>query len=127
MILGTGVDMALISRIERVAAKFPERFARRILHPVERPAWGAAPYPVRFLTKRFAAKEAAAKALGTAIRNGVAMQDFIVETGEYGKPLLRVEGQAAIEAAKRGISHWHLSITDEGDTVIAYVIAEGRE
>jgi len=118
--------MALISRIERVAAKFPQRFAHRILHPVEHPAWDAATYPVQFLTKRFAAKEAAAKALGTAIRDGVCMQDFIVETDTYGKPLLRVEGRAAEEASKRGISHWHLSITDEGDTVIAYVIAEGR-
>ena len=124
--MGTGVDMALISRIERVAAKFPQRFAHRILHPVELPAWHAAPYSVHFLTKRFAAKEAAAKALGTAIRDGVSMQDFIVETDSYGKPLLRVEGRAAEEADTRGISHWHLSITDEGDTVIAYVIAEGR-
>lgn len=116
--------MALVSRIERVVAKFPERFAHRILHPVERAAWRAAPYPTRFLCKRFAAKEAAAKALGTAIRGGVAMQDFIVETGEHGKPLLRVEGRAAEEAALRGIAHWHLSITDEGDTVIAFVVAE---
>ncbi len=116
--------MALVSRIERVARKFPERFAHRILHPAERPAWHKAPYPYRFLCKRFAAKEAAAKALGTAIRNGVSMQDFIVETGEYGKPLLRVDGCAATEAAKRGIARWHLSITDEGDTVFAWVIAE---
>lgn len=117
--------MALISRIERVCAKYPERFAMRILNPAEHGAWRAAPYPVRFLCKRFAAKEAGAKALGTAIREGVSMQDFIIETGEYGKPLMRVDGRAAEEAELRGIRHWHLSITDEGDTVLAYVIAEG--
>lgn len=126
MIIGTGVDITLISRIEGVTAKFPERFAHRILHPVERQAWQRAPYPVRFLAKRFAAKEAASKALGTAIREGVSMQDFIVETGQYGKPLLRLEGRAAEEAAKRGIQHWHLSLTDEGDSVLAWVIAESN-
>ncbi|MGB0865163.1 MAG: holo-ACP synthase [Granulosicoccaceae bacterium] len=127
MIIGTGVDMALVSRIERVADKFPERFAHRILHPDERAAWRRASSPTHFLTKRFAAKEAAAKALGTAIREGVAMQDFVIEPDQYGKPHLRVVGRAAQEASARGITRWHLSITDEGDTVIAYVIAEGRE
>lgn len=125
MIVGTGVDIALVTRVERVANKFPERFARRILHPDEHQDWCTASYPVRFLTKRFAAKEAAAKALGTAIRDGVAMQNFIVTPDKHGKPLLRVVGKAAEEAARRGISRWHLSISDEGDTVLAWVIAEG--
>ena len=124
MIIGTGVDMALESRIAKVAARFPERFARRILNAAELPAWRASKHPLRFLTKRFAAKEAASKALGTGIRIGVAMQDFIIETGDYGKPLLRVEGRAAEEAAVRNITHWHLTLTDEGDTVLAWVIAE---
>lgn len=126
MIVGTGVDLARVSRIERVARRFPERFATRILAPVELDDWRAARQPMRFLCKRFAAKEAAAKALGTAIRQGVAMRDFVLERGEYGKPLLRVEGRAAEEAARRGISHWHVSISDEGDEVIAFVVAEGR-
>lgn len=127
MIRGVGVDVTRISRIESVFNRFPQRFALRILNPLEHSAWEAAPdaQASAFLAKRFAAKEAAAKALGTAIRRGVAMQDFIVQRGEHGRPLLSVAGRARDEAERLGISHWHLSLSDEDDTVVAFVVAEG--
>ncbi len=127
MIRGIGVDVARISRIEGVINRFPARFATRILNPLELPAWESvsAPQASAFLAKRFAAKEAASKALGTAIRRGVAMQDFIVQRGEHGRPLLSVSGRARDEAERLGISDWHLSISDEDDTVVAFVVAEG--
>lgn len=128
MIYGTGVDLARVSRIAAVMRRFPERFAARILHPLEWPAWESVsePQSSAFLAKRFAAKEAAAKALGTAIRDGVSMQDFIVSRVEKGRPTLDVSGRARIEADARGITHWHLSLSDEADTVVAFVVAEAR-
>ena len=126
MIRGTGVDIASISRIAAVLKRFPTRFAARILHPREWQAWEAssAEHASAFLAKRFAAKEAAAKALGTAIRSGVAMQDFIVSRGDRGRPLLELTGRAREEADRLGITHWHLSLSDELDTVVAFVVAE---
>lgn len=128
MICGTGVDVARISRITEVWRRFPERFASRILNSAEWQAWQAVPraHAGAFLAKRFAAKEAASKALGTAIRGGVAMQDFIVTRGEGGRPLLTLGGRAKQEAAARSITHWHLSLSDEDDTVVAFVVAESR-
>ncbi|MEM9605411.1 MAG: holo-ACP synthase [Pseudomonadota bacterium] len=128
MICGTGVDIARVSRIAAVWQRHPRRFALRILHPRERPAWEActSDQAGAFLAKRFAAKEAASKALGTAIRGGIAMQDFIVSRGDKGRPLLELSGRASEEAGRRGITHWHLSLSDEADTVVAFVVAEAR-
>gem|GEM_PF-3007476 len=123
MIVGTGVDMALVTRIEKVTKSFPERFAKRILAPTELDAWRNAPYPTRFLTKRFAAKEAGSKALGTAIRNGVSMRDFVVETGEYGKPLIRRSGLtrhyplASVHHRRR---RYRDCLRDSGETSMSY-------
>ncbi len=127
MIRGIGVDVTRISRIRSVCQRFPTRFAERILSADELRDFSAlsASRADAFMAKRFAAKEAAAKALGTAIRDGVAMKDFCVQRGEHGRPLLSVSGRALDKARGLGISNWHLSITDEEDTVVAFVVAEG--
>ncbi len=77
-----------------------ERLARRVLSDNEWAIWETHQQPVRFLAKRFAVKEAAAKAFGTGIRNGLAFNQFEVFNDELGKPRLRLWGEALILAEK---------------------------
>ena len=124
MIAGIGVDLATISRIEQAHARFGERFAKRILNPLEWDEYINHQSPIRFLTKRFAVKEASVKALGTGERAGVLLKDFYLEHDSLGKPILQVSGEAKNRCEQQGIKHFWVSITDEGDTVAAFVVLE---
>jgi len=124
MIAGIGVDLATVSRVAKIHARFGQRFARRFLHERELTAYSSHPCPERFLAKRFAVKEAAVKALGTGERSGVLLKDFYIEHDELGKPLLRVSGTAQLRCDAQGINSFWVSLTDEGDTVAAFVILE---
>lgn len=93
-ILGLGTDIVEIARIEAVISRSGERLARRVLSDNEWAIWETHQQPVRFLAKRFAVKEAAAKAFGTGIRNGLAFNQFEVFNDELGKPRLRLWGEA---------------------------------
>ena len=125
MILGLGTDIVAIARIAAALERTPG-LAKRILTPVELEQFNASSEPERFLAKRFAAKEAGVKALGTGIGNGVGWQHLEVSHNEMGRPLLSVSATAAERAEELGITHWHLSYSDEVDYVVAQVIAEGR-
>jgi holo-[acyl-carrier protein] synthase len=124
MIAGIGVDLATISRIEKVHSRFGDRFAKRILNEKEWASYENHPHPVRFLAKRFAAKEAAVKALGTGERGGVLLKDFYLKHDELGKPILKVSGKAEERCSVHGITHFWVTLTDEGDTVAAFVVLE---
>lgn len=124
MIKGIGVDLVTVSRIQKVHERHGERFARRILGDVELAAYHETKYPERMLAKRFAAKEAAVKALGTGERQGVLLKDFVVSHDELGKPYLSANGVARQRAENQGISTFHLSISDEADQVVAFVVCE---
>lgn len=124
MIVGIGTDLLEIVRIEQALARTP-RLPERILTPQELEAYRQHARPVLFLAKRFAAKEAAVKALGTGIGRGISWQHFEISHDSLGRPLLKVSGEAAKRAAASGVSHWHLSYTDERAYVSAFVIAEG--
>lgn len=124
MIAGIGVDLATVSRVSRVHKKFGDRFARRILNPVEWDTYSHHHNPARFLAKRFAVKEAAVKALGTGERHGVLLKDFYLQHDDLGKPILKVSGKASVRCERQGITHFWVSITDEGDTVAAFVVLE---
>ncbi len=87
-IVGIGMDIIEISRIEEIIGRSGERLARRILTDNEWIIYQSHKQPVRFLAKRFAVKEAAAKALGTGIRLGLAFNHFEVANDELGKPTL---------------------------------------
>ncbi len=126
MILGIGTDLVEIARIEQALARTP-RLPERILTVDELDAFRRHARPALFLAKRFAAKEAAVKALGTGIGRGISWQHFAVSHDALGRPLLHVSGAAAQRATDMGISHWHLSYTDERAYVSAFVIAEGSE
>ena len=126
MIAGIGTDLVTVSRVARVYARFGERFARRVLHARELPDCRVSPDPARFLAKRFAVKEAAVKALGTGERTGVLLRDFHLEHDALGKPLLGVDGEAAARCRADGITDRHVSLSDEGDLVSAFVVLERR-
>ncbi len=127
MIRGVGVDMARVSRLHRGWARYGERFARRILGPAELAAFSARPGadPARTLAKRFAAKEAAAKALGTGFRDGLWLTHIQVSHDPLGRPGLEFSGPARGVAARAGVRASHLSISDEGDLAVAFVVLEG--
>ncbi|PPV40780.1 hypothetical protein C4L14_02175 [Enterobacter sp. RC4] len=119
-----GTDIVEIARIEAVIARSGDRLARRVLSDNEWAIWEAHQQPVRFLAKRFAVKEAAAKAFGTGIRNGLAFNQFEVFNDELGKPRLRLWGEALKLAEKLGVAHMHVTIADERHYASATVIIE---
>ncbi|KAA1046428.1 holo-ACP synthase [Pseudocitrobacter sp. 73] len=123
-ILGLGTDIVEITRIDEVIARSGDRLARRVLTDNEWAIWETHQQPVRFLAKRFAVKEAAAKAFGTGIRNGLAFNQFEVYNDEMGKPKLRLWGEAQILAEKMGVVHIHVTLADERRYACATVILE---
>ncbi len=123
MIFGIGTDILRIERIQQALARTP-RLPARILTPAELEGYEQTSRSEIFLAKRFAAKEAAVKALGTGIGRGISWQHFEVGHDELGKPLLQLSGAAKERADLLGIGQFHLSYSDEHDYVVAFVVAE---
>lgn len=124
MILGIGTDVVHISRIKASCERLGRRFAARILTADELEIWETHSRPEVFLAKRFAVKEAASKALGTGIGQGVSWQHISMTHNALGAPLLLLTGQAELRAQQLGMNHSHLSLSDEVDLVVAFVIIE---
>ena len=114
-IVGVGVDVVDVARLERVLARTP-RLAARLFTDAELGR------PVASLAARFAAKEAVAKALGAP--GGLRWRDAEVVSGERGRPRLALHGGVAEEAAAQGIRVWHLSLSHDGGIATAVVVAE---
>jgi len=121
VIYGIGVDMVQVSRIRAGLDRFGERFARRILSTGEFEEFQHAGKPAHFLAKRFAAKEAAAKAFGTGFRDGLTLPQISVVHDTLGRPLLEYTGRASEILTEQGIGSSHLSLTDEEDHALAFV------
>lgn len=124
MIYGIGTDIVAISRIAAVWERHGEAFAQRILAPQEWADFAAASQPARFLAKRFAAKEAFAKALGTGIRAPATWHNIRVTHDELGKPLLDFDPELADLLNHHVIHSHHISISDEKEMAAAFVILE---
>lgn len=124
-IIGIGTDLVKISRIKKVYKKYPQGFSERILHVNELPILKEHPSPKTFIAKRFAAKEALAKALGTGIAKGVSFRDIEVSNDDNGQPKLTLHGETKKVAEKLGVKRIFISLTDEVKYAIAYVILEG--
>jgi holo-[acyl-carrier protein] synthase len=126
MILGIGSDLVDIERIEKVIARHGERFLARIFTPVERARAERRADRMATYAKRFAAKEACAKALGTGLRKGVFWRDMGVVNLPSGRPTLRLSGGALaqLEAiTPEGCeARIDLTITDEGPLAQAFVV-----
>ena len=124
MIVGTGVDLAEVDRIQHSIERYGERFLQRIYTA------GEIGYVQRKANKyeryaaRFAAKEAGMKALGTGWRRGIQWKDFEVANLPSGRPTLRLHGEAARLAAEMGVTGIHLSLTHTQKDALAYVIFE---
>ncbi len=122
-IAGMGTDIVEIARIAN-ALERSARLAKRVLTDAELALFDAHGEPARYLAKRFAAKEAAVKALGTGIGNGISWQHIEVSNNELGAPVLQFFGEFAVMCQARGITGAHLSIADEQHYAVATVILE---
>jgi holo-[acyl-carrier protein] synthase len=124
VIYGVGSDLIEIPRIERALERFGERFAERILCDPELRRFRAHAKPAAYLAKRFAAKEAFSKALGTGIRAPANWHGVWVSNLRSGKPQLEYSSALAALLDRRGIRRAHLTLTDERGMAAATVILE---
>jgi holo-[acyl-carrier protein] synthase len=130
MILGIGSDLCDIRRIEKTLARHGERFTARVFTGIERKRSDGKITRAASYAKRFAAKEACAKALGTGLRRGVFWRDMGVVNQRSGQPTMRLTGGAAERLAAMVPSGHeaviHLTITDEHPYAQAFVVIEAR-
>ena len=124
MIVGTGVDLAEVPRIQASIERYGDKFIQRIYTPAEIAYVERKANKYERYAARFAAKEAGMKAIGTGWRRGVRWQDFEVANLPSGKPTLRLHGAAARHAAKLGVKSVSLSITHTAQLGMAHVILE---
>ena len=128
MILGIGTDLCNIERIAQSLERFGERFVHRCFTEVERRRAEGRAGPAATYAKRFAAKEACAKALGTGISGGVAWRDMGVVNLPSGKPTMALTGGAATRLAAMvpmgQEAVIHLAITDDHPMAQAFVVIE---
>jgi len=125
MIKGIGTDIVKIERIGAIISRSGDRLAQRILSKDEfkqylicgdRPSW---------LAKRFVAKEAAAKALGTGFRQGLRFEYLQITHDYLGKPAIEFLHDGSKLANELGVTYTHLSLADEKDFAVAFVVFEG--
>lgn len=125
MIVGIGTDIARVARFEAALSRRGERLSERLLGAVERERFQAQARPAAFLAKRFAAKEAFVKALGTGLRNGMRWTEIQVVNDTLGRPSLLLAGRAHELARAAGVRATHLSLSDEAEFAVAFVVLEG--
>ena len=124
MIFGIGTDIVEVARIEASIAQFGDEFAKRILADSEFSIYLASHIKARFLAKRFAAKEAFSKALGTGLRHPATFQNIAVSHDELGKPMLVLASELQNFLQSKHIAHMHISISDERNLAAAFVVLE---
>ena len=117
-----GTDVLDQRRIARTIEKFPERFARRVLTPQEFNTWCERQQSVSYLAKRWAAKEAISKALGTGIAKGVSFQHMIIANDSNGKPEVELTSVALAKARAQGAEKAMISLSDDGPYVLAFCV-----
>ncbi len=126
MILGTGIDIAEVERIRQVIDRHGRKFIERVFTPAEIAYVERKANRFERYAARFAAKEAAMKAIGTGWRRGVRWQDFEVSNLPSGKPALILNGVAAAIAGQLGVKAISLSLTHTATQGMAVVILEGQ-
>ena len=134
MIYGIGTDIVEVRRIRDLLTRYGERFARRVLGPEElaefRRRHGRGDhgpgYAARYLAKRFAAKEAFSKAIGLGLRGPMTLLSLQVLNDRHGKPIAVPRNALAAWLDERGLVA-HVSISDELDSALAFVVVERRD
>jgi holo-[acyl-carrier protein] synthase len=124
MIVGSGLDIAEVDRIEAAIRRYGAPFLERLYTPGEVAYCESHKDKFERYAARFAAKEAAMKALGTGWSRGVRWRDIEVTREPSGRPTLRLEGVAAQIALRMGVKNISLSITHSGNVALAQVIFE---
>ena len=123
VILGIGVDLTPVSRMQRAIAAHPDRLEARLFTDGERAYCRARANAGQHFAARFAAKEALLKALH--VPEGLRWHELEVVNDARGAPTFRLSGNAAAAAAQQGVTRLHLSITHADDAAMAFVVAEG--
>jgi holo-[acyl-carrier protein] synthase len=130
MILGIGSDLANIDRIAATLARFGDRFRNRVFTSVEQAKAEARADTAGTYAKRWAAKEACSKALGTGLRMGISWRDMAVSNLETGQPVMRLTGWAATRLAEMTPPGHeaivHVTLTDDHPWAQAFVVIEAR-
>jgi holo-[acyl-carrier protein] synthase len=126
MIVGSGIDLVEIARIQQSLERFGQRFLNRVFTAAEQSYCMRKRNAAESLAARFAAKEAGAKALGTGISRGVNWLEIEVVREPGGRPNLRFHGRAAEIAAQLGVVHAALSLTHTASLSMANVILENQ-
>lgn len=124
MIIGTGIDLTEIGRIQQSIDRYGNRFLDRIYTAAEQAYCMRKRNAAESFAARFAAKEAAAKALGTGISRGVGWLEIEVVRQPGGRPTIQFQGRAAQIAGRMGVAHAALSITHTGSVAMASVVLE---
>ena len=124
MIVGTGIDIAEVPRIRKAIERFGDRFVQRVFTPAEILYCDSKANRAERYAARFAAKEAAMKAIGTGWNHGVRWRDCEVTRMPGGRPTLTFHGKAAEFAARLGVKHAALSLSHTAEQAIAQVILE---
>jgi holo-[acyl-carrier protein] synthase len=124
MIFGIGTDIVEVARIEASIQQFGDDFAKRILAEGELTSYLESRIKARFLAKRFAAKEAFSKALGTGLRAPATFQNIAVSHDDLGKPLLVLAPELQALLKSKNITQMHISISDEKNLAAAFVVLE---
>jgi holo-[acyl-carrier protein] synthase len=124
MIFGIGTDIVEVNRIQASITQFGDDFARRILADSELESYLQSHIKARFLAKRFAAKEAFSKALGTGLRAPATFQNIAVSHDALGKPMLLFSPELQAFLDVKNITQAHISISDEKNLAAAFVVLE---
>ena len=127
MIYGIGTDIVSIKRIQNILNKNRDGFINRVLTDHEKALFTNKADSAAFCAKRFAAKEAFSKALGTGIGRVVSFQDLTVRSNEHGKPYFMPSEKLRLYLQEKGIKHGHLSISDESQNALAFVVLEALD
>jgi len=126
MIVGIGTDVCSIERIGKTLERFGERFVKRILTEEERVRYERTRDKAGHLAKRFAAKEAFAKAIGTGIHPPFNWHCITVTRDRKGKPGIKPSAPMEKHLARLGVTGAHLSLTDDAGVAVAFVVLEGE-
>ena len=122
MVLGVGTDIVQLSRVESIWQRFGSRFADRLLLAQERELFDVSKRPVRFLSMRFAIKEAVVKAMGTGFAHGMWIRDVGMVPNDWGQPQIIYSARGQRMCKQLGIGEGHVSVTDEAGLVVAVVV-----
>lgn len=122
MIFGVGTDIVELSRVQETFDRFGDHFVDRLLMDEEKVLYEKTKFPVRFLAIRFAAKEAAVKAIGTGFAHGVWIRDVGVVNNDWGRPEIIWSDRGQAVCDQLGVGEGHVSLTDDAGLILAFAV-----